>query len=180
MDYNQLDTTQQRPAMTPLAGQWGLYLGLFLSFTLVLQIYLSDFVSRLSGLFSLVEFGMTVFLLYLGAKTYRDTLPDAPLRYGQAFQFGALQGLFATILVTVPFVITLYVLKPSYPQELQQKVIAMYEEMGMNEEMIEQSMKYVKLFYTKGFLLVSSIGGTFLKTLIAMLIAAAFAQRKPR
>lgn len=180
MDYNQLDTTQQRPPITPLAGKWGLHLGLFLSLTLVLQVYLDAIVTSLGTLFSLAEFGLAVFILYLGAKSYRETLPDAPMSYAQAFKFGALQGLFATIIVTVPFVLTLYVLRPSYPQELQQKVIELYQEMGMNEEMIEQSMKLVRLFYTKTFLLFSSISGTFLKTLIASLIASAFVQRKPR
>lgn len=178
MDYNQLDSTNQRPSMTPFASRWGLYLGLFLSFTLVLQIYFQKIVAPMGGFFSLLEFGLTIYLLYLGAKNYRDTLPDAPLSYGQAFKFGAFQGLFATIIVAVPFILILYIFKPSYPQELQQKVIDTYNQMGMNEEIIEQSMKYTKFVYSKGFLLFTSMGGTFLTSLIASLVMSAFVQKK--
>lgn len=178
MEYSQLDNAK-RPAMTSLAGLWGLYAGLALCFVSVLQNFiLKSNSGGISFTMGMLNFAIMIVLFYFGIKAYRDTTPDLPFSYGLAVKFGMYQGLFASIILTAFFTLIIFVIKPNYIQLLEQAAIEQYQNMGLNEDVIEESMRFAKLFMTPGWLITSTLVGTWFTGLIASLVAAAIAQRK--
>ena len=178
MEYSQLDNAK-RPAMTRLAGLWGLYAGLGLCFIAVLQ----NFILKSNGggidfAIGMLNFAIMIILFYFGMKTYGDTTPNLPFSYGLAVRFGMYQSLFASIILTAFFTLIIFVLKPNYIQLLEQAAIEQYKEMGLNEDAMERGMKFARLFMTPGWLISSTLVGTWFSGLIASLVAAAMARKK--
>ena len=170
MEYSQLDNAK-RPAMTRLAGLWGLYAGLGLCFIAVLQ----NFILKSSGggidfAIGMLNFAIMIILFYFGMKTYGDTTPNLPFSYGLAVRFGMYQSLFASIILTAFFTLII--------QLLEQAAIEQYKEMGLNEDAMERGMKFARLFMTPGWLISSTLVGTWFSGLIASLVAAAMARKK--
>lgn len=178
MEYNQLDGAQ-RPSMTNYASLWGLYAGLGLCFISLLQNFILKSNSSVLGfVIGLLNFAIMVTLFYYGMKSYRDSVPNSPYSYGQAAKFGLYQAVFSSIILTAFFALTIYVLKPNFTQELEQAMMLQYEQLGMDEETIEASMRFAKLFISPAWLILSTLIGTWLTGAIASLVAAAIVQRK--
>lgn len=179
MEYSELEGVQ-RPPMTPLASKWGLYLGVLLCAVFAIQVFALNMQSRGSSMTGILNFIAMVVLLYLGMKSYRETDAEADLKYGTAVKFGIYQSLFAAFLQMAMLALTIYVLKPNFLQEVQQTVINEYQKLGLQEDMIEQSMRFAKPFYTPSFMIPSTLLSTWLTGLLGSLIAAAFVQRRKR
>ena len=178
MEYSQLDNAK-RPPMTAHASLWGLYTGLGLCFISVLQNFILKANGGVLGFgIGMLNFAITVIFLYYSMKTYRDTVPNTPYAYGQAVKLGMYQAVFASIILTAFFALTIFVLKPTFIQELEQQTIEQYEKFGFDDEMIEQSMKMARFFLSPGWLIGSSLIGTWMTGAIASLVAAAMTRRR--
>lgn len=177
MEYNELGGAA-RPAMTPTASKWGFYIGLSYCIFFAIEAYFLGKTSAFSTLFSFLSFVLSVILTYMGQKAYRDTFPDVGFSYGKGVKLGIYQGLFATIVFTAFFVLFVYVLRPGYVESLQQAAIDVLQKQGIDGDIIEQSMRFTKMFYTRGFLVFTTLTGTWFSILFASLIASAFSRKE--
>ncbi len=128
--------------------KYGVVLGL-VSILISLFIWAGRFVESLglvaSGLLGLLTLIINFILLLIFSKSYRDKELGGFITFSEAFQFGLLVVLFATLLITVYNFIFHTVIDPEYTKNLmaimQQKTLNFMENAGIPEAQIDEALR---------------------------------------
>ncbi len=116
----------------------------------------------------------TVFFI---VKHFRDERNNGKLRFGQGVGLCSLTGLFAGLITAVFFYFFISYIAPEFVTTIQDQAINDMMERGMNEDQIEESMKYAGMFMSAGFMSVMALVGTVVSYTILGLIASAIYKR---
>jgi FtsH-binding integral membrane protein len=163
--------------------------GLILSLVLIIfsvAVYIFDlitislFAGVLIGLVSLVLYIIVMFFLI---KSYRTDKLSGIMKYGKAFGFAVIIGLYSSVILTTYNYTFTNFIDPDYEKNITLKMQEMTEQymldQGVPDEVIEAQMKKTEKQLEKSTLrkTVTSFAGNLVFALIAALIASAFAKK---
>lgn len=131
-----------------MALTYGIYMAI-ISIVITLTIWATSTLETLglmgNGIILLINLVVTVVLLVLFTKLYRDKLLDGKITFGKAFTFGVLIIVCSSIISGLFNYILYKFIDPSYAERImtamQEKVYQMMQNMGAPEDKIEEAMR---------------------------------------
>jgi hypothetical protein len=141
----------------------------------MLIIYLLDIPSTSS--INWLSWIIFVGLLIYGQKAFR-TENGGFISYGNLLKFGVMMGIFAGFLIGVWQYVLYTMIDTGLWERQMLELEETYLEMGLSEEMIEQSMKMNQKFSSPLFISLGSAFTYALMSLIISLITAAFLKKE--
>jgi len=128
---------------------------------------------------SLLRTAAVVVFMVLAVRAQRNELQSGYITFGRAFVVALLVGVVGGLLRSVFEVLYVSVIDPDFMQRAMDAVYQQYEEMGMSEEQIEQSISMVKMFMNPGGLLIGNLIYVLIGSTILGLIIGGVMQKKP-
>lgn len=148
---------------------WGLILGAAsIAYTLVL--YMADLVGNKPAGYAAII--ITIVVLYLGIKAYRDQALGGSISYGQTLGAGVLISLFGTI-VSMIFMIILYtVIDPSLIDKGLQESADQMMQRGMDDSQIEQALSIARKMFIPMMIIFGTLFSVFFGFLVSLVLGA--------
>ncbi len=151
---------------------WGLIIG-FAGIIYSVILYMMDqFLNPNLGYAGLL---ISLVLLILGIRSFRDKIRDGILPFGPAFGFGVVAFIVSGIIGTIFGYIMWTVIDPDLLIKMQEMQMEKMLEKGVPEEAIEQAMGVTSKFMKPGIMAVFGfLGSVFMGTIISIIVAAIF------
>ena len=171
-----------QPSMSKSALNFGAKLGLVLMIISLVN-YVFELYETSQTIGTLISILSTVILaggIYVGTKSFRDTVGGGNISYGKALGYGTLVALFAGIITSAFAFVYLGFIDDSFIEyTLTIQEDQMYER-GMPEDQIEMSMKYTEMFMKPGALAIMGIIVNALIGFVISLITGAILKKEPK
>lgn len=172
------------PSKWPVAIRWGVIGGLAgAALGMIWHVAgLTDFKNSFSAtnLLSMVlSWAISLGVISLGIKQYRDQHRDGFITFGEAFLTGFLVALVMAIFSAIFTSIYVAVIAPEFIETAVNESISRMEEQGMDDEQIDAAMKMTKLFISPIFFAVSALLSGLFGGAIFSLIGAAIMKKDP-
>jgi hypothetical protein len=164
----------------PTALRWGLIIGLAgvaLQLLWMTMGWLS-FSSNLQAsniLLQVISFALSVTLMSMGVRQYRDDHQDGYASFGQAFGTGMMIAIVISVITALFF--ALY-MGDIMSEAMNEAIVQQFEESGMDDEEMEQAMEMTKMFSGPVFLTISGFFGSMFNGTLMALLAAVFGKRE--
>jgi hypothetical protein len=162
-----METTEKQPQpMLKYAATYALVLGLIFvllaAIDYVFKFYgFNSFLSLLNNLALII--GIIAFTLM-----YRNKALDGYISYGQALGFGVLLAMFTYFIAGV-FAFLIHIFDPAYIEKQLEMTADIYAQNGFSDEMIEQSIKMMRIIKSPVMTLLTTLfGGVFFGTIISL------------
>lgn len=155
---------------------WGAILGIILVVYSLILYFLDQSTNKGLGY---VTWIIIIVCLFYAMKSYRDSVNQGTLSYGNAFVIGLLVAIIAGFISSVFTYIQFRFISPEIIDKMLQMTEDKLMSKGMSDDMIEKSIEMSKKFMTPiimsimGFIMTVIIGG------ILSLIIAAIAKKDP-
>lgn len=156
---------------------WGAILG-FVGIIYNVILYMLD--QNLNQTLAYLGILITIVVLILGVRSFRDNVRDGILPFGPAFQFGFIVILVSSVIGIIYAYILWTVIDPDILIKMKDMQMEKMLEQGIPEEAMDQAMAISSKFMTP--LMMSIIGlfsGVFMGTIVALIIAAIFKKNEP-
>ncbi len=151
---------------------WGLIIG-FAGIIFQVLLYMLD--QNLNQALGYIGMIITLVLLILGIRSFRDSVRDGVLPFGPAFGFGLVAIVVSGLLGSIYSYLMFTVIDPdivSRIMEMQQEKIL---ERGVPEEAIDQVMATTAKFMKPGVMVTMGMATSlFFGTILALIVAAIF------
>jgi len=151
---------------------WGLILG-FAGIIYNVILYMLD--QNLNQNLGYAGILITLVLLILGTRSFRDSIRGGVLPFGQAFGFGMVVIVVSSVIGIVYAYLLWTVIDPDILVKMNDMQVEKMLERGLPEDQVEQAMTVASKFMKPGVMaamgLVTSI---FFGTILALIIAAIF------
>jgi hypothetical protein len=151
---------------------WGLILG-FAGIIYSVILYMADL--NLNQSLSYAGILITVIVLILGIRSFRDTIRDGILPFGPAFGFGMVTIIVSSVIGIIYAYILWTVIDPDILDKMKDMQMEKLLERGLPDDAVEQAMGVTSKFMQPWLMaimgLVSSI---FMGTIVSLIIAAIF------
>jgi hypothetical protein len=169
--HNSTTTHPTAPTVWSKGLKGGLITGAILVvFSLVMYLIGEATNQWLSGLFTLFSLIIGIVLTHRAFKEENEGF----MTYGQGLGLGSVLGMITGLLVGIFSFIYISFVDPNVMQERLDETRYQYEEMGMADAQIDQSMEMVEMMVSPGMLFIFSIVGTLFYAFILSLIISAF------
>ncbi len=157
---------------------WGLIIGFAgIIFQVILYMTGQDTNQNLGYLGILI----TLVLLILGIRSFRDSVRGGVLPFNQAFGFGMVAITVWALLGSIYSYISFTVIDPDIITRIQELQMEKMMERGIPEEAIDQGMSFMSRFMKPGLLVVSGfISSIFFGAILALIVAAIFKRDENR
>lgn len=150
----------------------GLIVGL-IGIIMSMLVYVIDVTLMVDWKFSLVSFGISIFLYVYIGKKFRDEHMEGFMKFGEAFKFTFIAGIIGSILAGAFSILLFNIIDPELPEIITEQVLenteSMLESFGTPAEDMDEALEQVEKDMAGQF----SVGG-ILKGSWAWLLAAAF------
>lgn len=134
-----------------------------------------SFIGSLTLIFYVVS---TIYALVLALKTYREK-QDGFLSYGTGMNITAWIGFVSALMAQSWNIFRLYVLMPNSRKEMFDAQRLMYEQMGFNDDQIEQQMHTLEIIMQPQYILpLNTLTGFIFVILIGLIVAAILRKEK--
>ena len=156
---------------------WGLIIG-FAGIIYSVILYMLD--QNLNQNMSYLGILITIIVLILGVRSFRDNVRGGILPFGPAFQFGFVVILVSTVIGIIYAYLLWTVIDPDILGKMKDMQMEKMLEQGIPEEALDQAMAISGKFMTP--LMMSIIGlftGVLMGTIVALIIAAIFKKNEP-
>jgi len=156
---------------------WGAILG-FAGIIYNVILYMLD--QNLNQNMSYLGILITIIVLILGIRSYRDNVMGGILPFGPAFKFGFIVILVSTVIGIIYAYLLWTVIDPDILTKMKDMQMEKMLEQGIPEEALDQAMAISAKFMTP--LMMSIIGlftGLLFGTIVALIIAAIFKKNEP-
>lgn len=179
-DFQGTESSQGKrlPSLTVFSATWGLYLGVALSITTILQVIYVVNSGEAPWWVTFLQWVFLFSITFLAMRAYRNLLPDGELAYGRALKVGFLVSVFAAIINLAVFLLMTLVIKTEYVAALHEQVSNVLERSVGDSDQLDMAYDMSIRFLSPTFLAVSTFFGMILNGLIASLITAIFAKTK--
>lgn len=158
-----------KPQLFKATLNWGLILGAAsIAYTVIL--YIAGLITNKPA--GYVGILISIIVLYLGIKSYRDQSLGGAISYGQALGAGVLISLFGTI-VSIFFTLLLFTVIDSglIDTALQESADQMVQR-GMDDSQIEQGLSIAKKMFVPMMVIFGTLSGVFFGFIISLVHAA--------
>jgi hypothetical protein len=156
---------------------WGAILG-FLGIIYNVILYMLD--QNMNQTLSILGILITIVVLIIGVRSFRDNVRGGVLPFGPAFQFGFIVVLVSSVIGIIYSYILWTVIDPDIIGKIKDMQMEKMLEQGVPEEALDQAMAIAGKFTTP---LMMTIMGLFsavlMGTIVALIIAAIFKKNEP-
>ncbi|RMF21240.1 MAG: DUF4199 domain-containing protein [Bacteroidetes bacterium] len=135
--------------------------------------------SSASMLNMVISIALFVGLMVIAIRQHRDEELAGFIPFGRAFGVGFFTGMIATLISSIFQFIYVKFIDPGFIDRIKETTLETYEQMGMTEERIEQSMEMLDKMYTPGMMVFWAVIGAAVICAIVALIVAAVMKRNP-
>lgn len=125
-----------------------------------------------------VGMGLNILVMIFALKNWRD-LNGGYIKYGKAFGYTAIMGIYSAILISIFTLLYVTVINPAFIETQLDATRQMYENMNIPDSQVEMSMSFANRFMTPVFMTVSALFVVYIGAIIDGLIAAAIAKKDP-
>jgi len=153
---------------------WGLILG-FAGIIYQVILYMLD--QNLNQVLGYGGILISLILLVLGMRSFRDSIRDGVLPFGTAFGFGIVAIVVSGVIGTIYGYIMWTVIDPDIITKMMELQTEKMLERGLPEEAIEQAIGITSKFMKPGVMAAMGLGSSLFFGAILSLIVAAFMKR---
>ena len=170
--------------MKQTAIRYGLMLGLIsIAFSLVSNIMgfsdPRDPNTMMGILMGVLSFGISIFIIVLALKHYRDELNNGIMSLGQAISVGIMVALVSGLIAAVFSVLYYTVIDPGYFDTILEGTRQKMEDNGMDDDQIDQAMRITSMFSNPIVTFFATLLSSAFVGLIISLIAGLIMKREP-
>jgi hypothetical protein len=156
---------------------WGAILG-FVGIIYNVILYMLD--QNLNQNLGYLGILITVVVLILGVRSYRDNVMDGVLPFGPAFKFGFVVILVSSVIGIIYAYLLWTVIDPEILGKMKDMQMEKMLEKGVPEEALDQTMAFTSKFMSPLVLSIFGLfSGVFMGTIVALIIAAIFKKNEP-
>lgn len=123
---------------------------------------------------------VSIYILYISAKTRRDQDLEGNISYGKALGFMLRTALPAALIISFYTYLFFTYINPEMLVKIMETQAEALAKAGKTDEEIEQALKAAKLFTNPTAMTVFGAMGTMLQMLVFGLIAAIFVKKEPQ
>jgi hypothetical protein len=156
----------------------GLIWGLIIGFAgIIYQVILYMLNQNLNQSLGYLGILITLVLLILGMRSFRDSIRGGILPFGTAFGFGIVAIVVSGIIGTIYAYILWTVIDPDIVTRMMEMQTQKMLDKGLPEDAVEQAMGFISKFYKPGILAAMGLGGSLVFGSILSLIVGAIMKR---
>jgi hypothetical protein len=156
---------------------WGAILG-FVGIIYNVILYMLD--QNLNQNLGYLGILITIVVLILGVRSYRDSVMGGVLPFGPAFKFGFVVIVVSTVIGLVYAYILWTVIDPDIIGKMKDMQMEKMLEKGIPEEALDQAMAISSKFMTPVMMtIVGLFSGVLMGTIVALIVAAIFKKNEP-
>ena len=156
---------------------WGAILG-FIGIIYNVILYMLD--QNLNQNLGYAGIIITIVVLILAVRSYRDSVMGGILPFGSAFKFGFIVILISSVIGVIYAYLLWTVIDPDILGKMRDMQMEKMLEQGVPEEALDQAMAISEKFMSPVMLIVMTlITGVFLGSIVALIVAAIFKKNEP-
>ena len=130
--------------------------------------------------FNALAIAITIFMMYLAVKDYRQNEGNGWITFGKAFNLAFLVGLIGGLISTAFYFIYISFIDKDFIEFQKKLQYDKMSEKGMSEEMVEKAMKQAATFMTPQMQFIFGLVFAFiLSALLALIIASIMKKKNP-
>ena len=123
---------------------------------------------------------ITIVVLILAVRSYRDSVMGGVLPFGPAFKFGFIVILVSTVISVIYAYLLWTVIDPDIIGKMKDMQMEKMLEQGIPEEGLDQAMSIAEKFMSPVVMVIMTlVTGVFFGTIVALIIAAIFKKNEP-
>lgn len=151
---------------------WGLILG-FAGIIYSVILYMLD--QNLNQNLSYAGILISLVLLILGIRSFRDNIRGGVLPFGPAFSFGLIAFIVSGIIGSIYMYVLWTVIDPDILVKMQDMQMEKMLEKGLPEEAVEQAMSMTAKFMKPGIMVAMGMfSSIFIGAIVSLIVAAIF------
>jgi hypothetical protein len=151
---------------------WGLILG-FAGIIYSVILYMLD--QNLNQNLSYAGILISLVLLILGIRSFRDNIRGGILPFGPAFSFGLIAFIVSGIIGSIYGYVLWTVIDPDILVKMQDLQMEKMLEKGLPEEAVEQAMSMTAKFMKPGIMVLTGLfASVFMGAIVSLIVAAIF------
>ncbi len=151
---------------------WGLIIG-FAGIIYAVILYMLD--QNLNQNLSYAGILISLILLILGTRSFRDAVRDGVLPFGPAFSFGLVAMIISSVIGIIYAYLLWTVIDPDILDRMREIQMEKIMDRGVPEEAIDQVMKTTAKFMKPGIMAIMGfISSVFFGAILAIIVAAIF------
>ena len=156
---------------------WGVILGLIgIVYSVIL--YMLD--QNLNQTLSMMGIVITIVVLIVAIRSFRDNVRGGVLPFGPAFSFGFVVILVSSVIGIIYAYILWTVIDPDIITKMKDMQMEKMLEQGVPEEALDQAMQISGKFMTPLMMTIFGLlSSVFMGTIVALIIAAIFKKNEP-
>ena len=156
---------------------WGAILG-FIGIIYAVILYMLD--QNLNQNLGYLGMVITIVILILGVRSYRDNIMGGILPFNPAFKFGFVVVVVSTVINLIYSYILWTVIDPGIITKMKDMQMEKMLEQGIPEEALDQAMAISSKFMTPLMMTIMGLFfGILMGTIIALIVAAIFKKNEP-
>ena len=156
---------------------WGAILG-FVGIIYNVILYMLD--QNLNQNLGYLGILITIVVLILGVRSYRDSVMEGVLPFGPAFKFGFIVIVVSSVIGIIYAYILWTVIDPDIISKMKDMQMEKMLEKGIPEEALDQAMAISGKFMTPIMMTIMSLfSGVLMGTIVALIVAAIFKKNEP-
>ncbi len=156
---------------------WGAILG-FIGIIYAVILYMLD--QNLNQNLGYLGMVITIVILILGVRSYRDNIMGGILPFSPAFKFGFVVVVVSTVINLIYSYILWTVIDPGIIGKMKDMQMEKMLEQGISEEALDQAMAISGKFMTPLIMTIMALFfGILIGTIIALIVAAIFKKNEP-
>jgi len=156
---------------------WGAILG-FVSIIYNVILYMLD--QNLNQNLGYAGLLITIIILILAIRSYRDNVMDGVLPFGPAFKFGFIVILVSSVIGIIYAYLLWTVIDPDILSKMKDLQMEKMLEKGVPEESLDQAMEITGKFMKPALMVIFGLFSSLLMgTIVALIIAAIFKKNQP-
>jgi hypothetical protein len=123
---------------------------------------------------------ITIVVLVLAVRSFRDNVRDGVLPFGPAFSFGFVVVLVSSVIGIIYAYILWTVIDPDIIGKMRDMQMEKMLEQGIPEEGLDQAMAIAEKFMSPVMMVIMGlVSSVFMGTIVALIIAAIFKRNEP-
>ena len=156
---------------------WGAILG-FIGIIYAVILYMLD--QNLNQNLGYLGMVITIVILILAVRSYRDNIMGGVLPFNPAFKFGFVVILVSSVIGIIYAYILWTVIDPDIIGKMKDLQVEKMLEKGLSEGEVDQAMGFLEKIFTPVLLTIFGlVGSVFMGTIVALIIAAIFKKNEP-
>ncbi len=156
---------------------WGAILGFISIIYSVILFMLNQHMNQNLGYLGIL---ITIVVLIIGIRSFRDQVRGGILPFGPAFSFGFVVILVSSVIGIIYAYILWTVIDPDFMTKMKDLQMEKMLERGIPEEALDQAMAFSEKFMSPLMMTVMGlVSSVFMGTIVALIVAAIFKKNEP-